>query len=130
MSVTYPDPERQAVDDLTDAFADQGETVTVGIGVPTDWTPGDTTHVQVAWDGTPRDLHPVALRPTLRITVWASGPSEAKRVALLAHGLLLARGQYHQLTGPFPTRDPQTRADLASFTVRATVRSEPLPLGS
>lgn len=124
--VTYPDVERQAVDDLDDALGDLGETVTVGIGVPTDWTPGDTTHAQVALDGTPRDLHPVAQQSTIRVTVWASGPTEAKRVANLAHGLLLALPSYKRLTGLLATRDPQTRADLASFTVRANVRSTPI----
>lgn len=123
--VTYPDAERIAVDDLTADIADLDETATVGVGVPADWTRDSDPHLQLAIDGTSDD-HPIAQRHTLRVTARARDATEAKRVAHLAHGLLLARHQYRALTGIFTTRDPDSGAELASFTVRATVRSIPI----
>ena len=127
--VTYPDPERAVVDHLIDALAD--EDVTVGVGVPTDWDKADDPHIQVACDGTPLDEHPVAHRTTIRIVAWSSSTSEAKRLALLAHGHLLGdpTGDIHSvtpLTGLLPASDPGHDAELASFTVRVRVRSTPI----
>ncbi len=124
--VTYPDVERQAVDDLTDDLAELGESASVGVGVPPNWTADDGAHLQVDCDGTPVDRHPVAQFSTIRVTAWAASPTEAKRLANLAHGLLLARLPYSPLTGLLPAHDPGHDAELASFTVRATVRSEPI----
>lgn len=124
--VTYPDPERAVVDHLADAFA--GEDVTVGIGVPAGWTAASDPHLQVACDGTPTDEHPIAHRTTVRIVAWSSSTTEAKRLALLAHGHLLAdpTGDLHSvtpLTGLLPAHDRDHDAELASFTVRVRVRS-------
>lgn len=123
--VTYPDVEQAAKDHLKTDLAD--EDCTVGIGLPTTWTTANDPHVQVACDGTPGDLHPIAQQSTIRVTVWAKSTSEAKRLANLAHGYLLARGAYSKLTGLLPAPDPDHKAELASFTVRATVRSTPIP---
>lgn len=124
--VTYPDPERAVVDHLADALA--GEDVTVGIGLPSAWNKAGVPHLQVACDGTPTDEHPIAHRTTIRVVAWASSTSEAKRLALLAHGHLLAAptGDLHSvspLTGLLPAHDRDHDAELASFTVRARVRS-------
>lgn len=124
--VTYPDPERAVVDHLTDALT--GEDVTVGIGVPTDWERGVDPHLQVACDGTPTDEHPIAHRTTIRVVAWADSTTEAKRLALLAHGHLLTGwgDDLHSvtpLTGLLPAHDRDHDAELASFTVRVRVRS-------
>lgn len=124
--VTYPDPERAVVEHLADALA--GEDVTVGPGLPRTWTTASDPHLQVACDGTPTDEHPIAHRSTIRVVAWASTSAEAKRLALLAHGHLLAAptGDLHsvsRLTGLLPAHDRDHDAELASFTVRARVRS-------
>lgn len=123
---SFPDPERAAVDLLTELLDD--EDVTVGVGLPEGWTIADPTHVQVAWDGNAGDEHPVVIRPVIRVTAWCAQPSEAKRVALAARSLLLAHagGAISSIqpgTGLLVTRDPDQRAELASFTVRLTVRA-------
>lgn len=129
-TVTYPDAERAVVDLLGPLMADTGEDVTVSVGVPTTWTADSKAHLQVAWDGTPAVDHPVASRCTIRIVARASTPTEAKRLAWLAHGLLCAHqgdvARFASLTGPLPARDPATSAELASTTVRATFRSVPI----
>lgn len=124
-AVTYPDPEHLVVDDLTLLLED--EDCTIGIGLPTDWTTDSDPHVQVALDGTPIDDHPIAQRCTMRITVWAHAPTAAKELAQLAHGLLLTLQPYLPLTGLLVVPDPDHDAELASFTVRASVRSVLIP---
>jgi len=114
-----------AVDHLAADLDDLAEAATVAVGIPSHWTVEDDPHLQVAVDGTADD-HPIAQRHTLRVTARARDATEAKRVAQLAHGLLLARHQYRPLTGLFTTDDPDSGAQLASFTVRATVRSTPI----
>lgn len=123
--VTYPDVEEMAVDHLAADLEDLD--CTVGIGLPATWSTESDPHVQVAFDGTPTDEHPIRQRSTLRIVVWAATTSAAKELANLAHGLLLARHPYRPLTGLLPAHDDEHDAELASFTVRATVRSIPIP---
>lgn len=131
-AVTYPDPERAIRDLLAGLLDDHDETATVAVGVPADWTTASGSHVQVAWDGTPTQQPPIVIYPTIRITAWSASTTEAKRLALLCQGLLLAHtgggsvGAIRPLTGVLPARDPDTRAELATFTVRATVRSTPI----
>ena len=122
--VTYPDPERVVVDYLTDAFGDHDEPATVAVGVPVAWGPESTSHLQVACDAQTR-VHPIKTDATIRLTAWAATTSEAKRLAELAHGLVLLAelGPTHSLTGPVATRDPNTAAELATTTVLVTLRS-------
>lgn len=132
--VTYPDVERVTVDLLALIVYPHEPTVTVGIGVPADWTPAEPDHLQVTCDGTPAMDHPVAVHSTVRIVAWSATPTRAKELANLALGLLLAHGGAEPiaaitpLTGMLPARDTATRAELASFTVRVTVRSVPATL--
>ncbi len=127
VAVTYPDPEVALVDLLEQLLDD--EDCTVSVGVPDDWTPSTGNHVEVALDGTPVERHPIAIMPTLRVVAHTATPSEAKRLALLCQGLLLAHpggdpvGSIRPGTGLLVARDPDTRAELASFTVRTTLRS-------
>lgn len=123
--VDWPDVESLAVD-LIDSYA---LAATVGVGVPTSWTAGSGPHIQVALDGTPVVVSPIYVRATIRVTVWDDQITEAKALAGHLQGLMHAHmGGYditaiQPLTGTFPARDPDTGAELASFTVAAAVRS-------
>lgn len=134
--VTLPDPETAAADLLDDLFDELGETVTVGFTVPDNWTKAAGPHAQVAVDLVDSTEWPVYADCTVRITVMAAGHSEARRLALLAQGVLTSRGsvppfaRFRPLTGPLSAVDPAHKAPVASVTVRATVRSEPFPVGS
>lgn len=131
--VTYPDAERLVVDYLAAELAALEPAVTVGVGVPTDWTPTQPPHVSIVSDGTPWLRTPVAVRTTIRCTVRARTTSEAKRVAWVAHGVLLAHpggggvtGVRRQI-GVMPVRDPVTDVECAWFAVGVTVRGAPIP---
>lgn len=132
LTVTYPDPERAVVDLLAGLLPAYETGVTVGLGVPTGWAPSSPTHVQVAWDGTPVAVEPVMQAATVRIVVRAATTTEAKRVAQAVRGMLLGWSgdapvtAVAPLVGVQPARDPDTRHELAWFTVRVTVRSTPL----
>ncbi len=127
---SYPDAERVAVDLLAGAAA---YGMTVGATLPSDWSKGSPPHAQVSWDGTPLMVHPILVHATVRVTVWGSGPSEAKRLAGVCQALLLAHpggggvAAVLPLTGILPARDPDNRAPIAAFTVRVSLRSEPIP---
>lgn len=127
-TVTYPDVERAAVDLITALMADQD--TTVGVGVPGDWRKDvSVPHLQVAWDATTLD-HPVLAHATIRVTAWHHQPTAAKALADTAMGRVLAHVGHgliravRPLTGLLPAYDHDTRAELASFTVRATVRAQ------
>ena len=130
---TYPDPERATLELLETLIGPHEPDVTVSTGVPTSWTASSDPHLQVVWDGTPTLQHPSLAHCTVRIVARATSTTEAKRLAWLAHGLLCAhRGTgtvrvVLPLIGVVPARDPDTQAELAAFTVRVTVRSEPIP---
>lgn len=125
--VTYPDPERAVRDYLASVITE----ATVGVGVPSNWTKGSGPHVQVATDGMFLS-HPVSGEATIRLVAWASGPTTAKRIVQLAQGHLLAHpgtgpiARTRPLVGLLPARDEQTGAEIASVTVRVTVRSIPI----
>jgi hypothetical protein len=129
----FPDPERAVVTLLTGLMADQDETATVGVGVPGGWRPDSTPHLEVAWDGTPIIEHRSLAHATIRIVARAGTTTEAKRLALLAQGLLAAHdgsgaiSVIRPLTGPLPARDPDTRAELATITLRASTRAVLIP---
>ncbi len=121
---TFPDPEPIMVDYLQAALDDLGETVTVSVGVPKNWKAETSPpHISVAWDGTPWMRRYVAMRGAMRMTVRAETTGEAKRLALLAQGITHAMPGVREQLGVMPTRDPDTEAELAWFTVGLTVRS-------
>lgn len=129
---TYPDVERLVLDYIEEQFADFEPDVTVGIDVPSDWSADSPGHVQVICDGVPQLDHPLAAYATVRLLARAASTTEAKRLAGVALGLLVAHpggdgiSKARPLTGPLPARDPDTRAELASATARVTVRSIPI----
>lgn len=128
----YPDPEVLIVDHLTTLLAGHLPAgATVGVGVPGNWRPTSPAHVEVAWDGTPSITHPIVANATVRIVVHAASTGAAKSIALDVQGRLLAGGWPDQfsvkpLTGVLPERDPNTRAELAAFTVQVNARSVPI----
>lgn len=130
-TVVFPDVERLVVDYLAAALEQAGEQVTVGVGVPDGWDRRRSpAHVSVACDGMPWMRHPVIGRASVRVTVRARSTSEAKRLAEVAQGLLLAHPSgggvagVRPHSGVMPTRDADTRADLAWFAVGVTVRTQ------
>lgn len=133
LAVTYPDVERLVVTHLAavlPAYLPAG--ATIGVGVPASWKPASPIHVEVAWDGTPTMTHPIVANATVRIVVRAASTSTAKTYAALTEGVLCAGDwpdtfSVQPLTGVLPARDPDTHAELASFTVRVNVRSTPIP---
>lgn len=133
LAVTYGDVERLVVDHLATVLAGRLPAgATIGVGVPSGWVPASPLHVQVVWDGTPTRTHPIVINATVRVVVRAASTTLAKQYALLIEGLLLAGGwpdsfSVQPLTGVLPAGDPDTNAQLASFTVRVTVRSTPIP---
>jgi hypothetical protein len=128
------DAERLVVDLLTDLL--ENEDCTVGVGVPEGWTPSSPKHLQVASDGEPTSLWPVATQTTIRLVAHAGSTTEAKALCALASGLFCAHNgeddivSVRSLTGVLPARDPDTDAELAAATVRVTVRTEPIETGS
>ncbi|MFC9769683.1 hypothetical protein [Rhodococcus jostii] len=103
---------------------------TFGVILPGDWTPTSAPRVVVFDDSGPT-VWPIATRPLLRITVWASGRSRARQIAGLCLGILLAHSIPAIATIRDPSsildaRDSHTGAVMASFTVRATARTHAL----
>lgn len=132
IAAQYPDVERLTLDLLQALIAPHEPGINVALGVPSDWGATSPEHLQIAWDGTAEGQHPVIAHATIRVTAWAHGATRAKAIAALAQALLLAHAggagitSITWLTGLLPAIDPATRADIASFTVRATVRAQPL----
>lgn len=127
--VEMPDVENVVVDWLIDALAEQDETVTVGVTVPDQWTRPDlraddeAPHVLVAVDDS-EIIQPIMVDALVRVSVFADRTSEAKRLALLVLALLLTNriGSVSPESGPVAGRDPDSHAELATFTTRARVR--------
>lgn len=135
MADTLPDPDAEAADLIEALLAELDHDATVDTDLPSTWTPTDPAHVLVACDlidatGT----WPIYADCTIRATVYASGPRRAKRIALDLLGLLVDAGaqppfaRHRPLTGPLLTRDDANKADVASITVRSTLRTVPLVL--
>lgn len=129
----WPDIERLAVDLLTERLQAHEPAVTVSVGVPKDWDPASSPpHISVAWDGTPWTRRHTFARGSVRFTARAASTTEAKRLALLAEGLLVGQpgGGVTAIRSHLsiqPTRDPETDVELAWFACGFTVRSQPVP---
>lgn len=137
-AVTYPDVEVLVKDYLAEHLPDFIGDVTVGVGVPTEWVKSESaSHVQVASDGFVRFDDRCVARAAIRLVAWSNGTSESKALASLALGVLCSHGggagivNARPFTGPLPSRDTATGAELAAVTCRVIVRSTRLePLGS
>lgn len=98
----------------------------IRLELPSEWSLGSDPVLVVADDGDPLSMWPVATSPTIRVTSWTSGRDRTYVHAALAR-LLTQRipGIAAVLpgTGILDARDPKTKGDLASFTVRARART-------
>lgn len=134
--VTYPDATKECKDALQTLWPLywRGPLTTIGIGVPTKWTPLTSgPHLQVSLDGTPIvQGHPIRIKSSIRVAAWSNSVSLSKEMATLSMGLLLAFGSWGQLagtrplTGPITARDEDTKAELCYISVSATIRSIPV----
>lgn len=125
-----PDAEKLVRDYLKPALISRGKDVTVSSNIPATWNPlpisegGTKAHILVALDGTPSAVYPIVSAASVRITAFASGSTEAKTLATLCQGLLLAHSGgggisgIGYLSGLLPAEDPNTKAQLASIAVR------------
>jgi hypothetical protein len=135
--VVFADAQAAGAEVLRAALAGRPESYVVGVlvgtRVPDGRSPEDPhlPYVMVRLDA---DLpHPsmADTRVTLRVTVWHVGPDDAHDLAQLARALLVChRGPVLRtvspLTGPVPATDPDSGADLSTFTVSASVRPTPI----
>lgn len=131
--VIPPDAEHVTIDYLAESLAARGDLSKVGVDVPSSWTTASEDYVQVALDGTPTVQYPVLWIATVRVTCWSSSPTKAKDRARLCEGLLLTHPGDRAVgvvgclpgTGVLRTKDPDTKAALASITVRMKLRGLP-----
>lgn len=135
--VTFPDAQALTADLLAEELAAYEPDAAVTEEPIRGWRPETSPeYVQVAWDGTPIVQHPIVAHATIRLVAWALTSDRAKALVALAQGLLLAHAggsgiaRIGALTGVLPARDQETGAELASVTLRVTVRSQPVPEGS
>lgn len=123
-----PLAETVTIDYLTAELAARSQDVTCGVVIPSAWAPGTKPHVQVALDGTPVVQYPVLWWATVRVTVWATATTAAQNLAGLCEALLLSHAGSATVAGALPgtgllvTTDPDTKAALASVTVRLKLR--------
>lgn len=137
LEVVYPDASALTAELLADEIAIYEPDVNV-VNEPIRGARPEYSHetIEVAWDGTPLVAHPVVEHATIRVTAWALTRARAIELVSLAQGLLLAHAggmgiaRIGALTGVLPARDPVTNAELASVTVRVSVRSQPIPESS
>lgn len=124
--VTFPDVERVIVDHL-----DGLVTPPVSVGVPSGWQPTTDTPIviEVASDGVPVAQWPIVQYVTVRVVARGRSTTAVKAAAAEAQALLLATpwpsdvSSIRFLTGILPARDPDTRVEVASFTVEVALRS-------
>lgn len=106
-----------------------GPSVRVADEVPGDWDVAAGVPLLVVNDDGGPTTWPIWSEPIVRVTAYANGKQTAKQLRARALGELMASvpsGMHVRKTGIGYTdaRDPDTGADLASFTVTATVRTE------
>lgn len=134
VSVTFPDAERFTIDWLKPVLAGRGDVdgLTPRLSLAGDWAPTKPPVVLVAWDGTPIIDYPVRANATVRLTVYSNSPTTSKRLAALCQGLMVAGvggpgvSSCQALTGVQVAFDSESKAHLASVTVRLILRPTPI----
>lgn len=125
--VTYGDGDHEAVDYLEAALETRWDgPVGVGVKLPADWVPTMAPFLVVDLTATPGAVHPIEEYQTVRLIAHADTTRTAKRLAAVAQGALLAHPtmKTEYLTGRTTEFDESTGAELASCSVRMTVRSQ------
>jgi hypothetical protein len=100
--------------------------LSVVIELPSNWTLGSGPVLVIADDGDTLGMYPVATSPTIRVTSWTSGTERKYVNAALTRLLTQTIPGIAAIlpgTGFLDARDPKTRGDLSSFTVRARART-------
>ncbi|CAM3038672.1 hypothetical protein [Skermania piniformis] len=115
---------------LAERWAERDPRPRVALNLSSDWTRHTGPEVVLADDSGPMRW-PVETLPQLRVTVYAGGRSIARDVAGVTLGWLLCLrvpGIAKILPGAalIDARDPDTTGHVASFTVRARVRTHEL----
>ncbi len=104
---------------------------TIEIGVPVEWTVGQSgPHLGVFDDSGPA-LWPIYSEPTVRVTVWANGRTLSRKIAGIALGVLYAHripgvAKVDAISSLLEARDPNNAGVMASFT--ASVKARTLPI--
>ncbi|MGA5467174.1 hypothetical protein [Mycobacterium sp. NPDC050041] len=120
------DVARRIKDWLKADLATPFPTLTVALELPANWALGSNPVLVVADDGDPWGMWPVATSPTIRVTSWTSGRNRAyvhKAITRLLTQRIPGIAAIKPGSGILEARDAKTRADLASFTVRARART-------
>jgi len=125
--VIYPDPERACIDILK---ASPHIPVDVGVALPAGWTVSSPPFIQVKHPATPTVSKPAAWA-TVAVVAWAGSTTLAKTWAATALAVLEAHDgsvvpHIEVLTGAVPDSDPDSRAPIASGTVRVAMRGRAL----
>lgn len=107
-----------------------GDTLRVADEVPGNWVVDTDPPLAVVQDDSGPTTWPVFTVATIRVTLYARGKQTAKELRRRTMGVLLAAVPVglahisHEGIGYTEARDTDTGADMASFTVAATVRTE------
>ena len=104
-------------------------TASVRVGVPTSWTSSSPTHYQVfqAAPSTSQARHS-RTSTLVQVTVWAADTVKAQSLASDLHTRLLRLRSTDRVSailprlGVMPVHDPETHAELATFTVDVRLR--------
>lgn len=124
--------ESRAADIVADVPGDTEPTgLRVADEVPGDWTVDTDNPLVVVADDAGPIVWPIWSVPRMRVTVYAYGKPLAKAIRQRLMGVLLERPVpaglahiAHDGIGYTDARDTETGADMASFTVEATVRTQ------
>lgn len=130
--VAFPDPEDAIIRYLTGRWQGvDGAPATISNSFPRSALTGDTTHLQVEFDGTPSAIdYPVTERCTVRFTAW-SGPDDqgpAKELATRTQAYVYAHPgdadvwSTRHLTGRVKGFDRDSGNNFVSFTARVNLR--------
>lgn len=101
-------------------------TLLVALELPSGWKLGSDPVLLFEDDGDPLVVWPVGTSPTIRVTSWTSGRDRTYAHAAMGRLLSVSIPGIAAIlpgTGILEARDEKTRADLASFTVRARART-------
>jgi hypothetical protein len=130
-AVVFPDPRRSVRDLLKALLAPREEPYALGATVSTkepswaDEAPA-LPYVQVRSDGRFRNSR-LDGRATIRVLVWHEDEGLGEDLAGLCEALLLAASSaavrgFTPVSGPIPTKDPDTGEPLSFFTTTARLR--------